>query len=351
MAKRGLIRVPYYPQFNCLNRLDPCAPLVVSVITFWLTRSGDEQQYLFCPRRHNHQVALHLGIAFEDMERCIKILINEGLLPGQDFMVEPKEKTENSKTIVERRHALNLNRLSELLAKCSQGQIQLNCKLLQHAADDSFDFYDTIDEKFLPTTQRLKGFISATRYEQAAQLISEICVYVNEYHEEFALRAIAPGWKLLLAVPMNQSWQDYARELTVRFLRAGERAIDFSFTDGNFFLPDHAEIKATEHIVQHFNHSGKYREAKILASALMIALDSAFSELIFVSELDMDNLEPALTLLNEVRPDLVTTWQPDPEYYRQRRLTPEQTQKEQARFQAIRTRLNLPQPLQQPPLQ
>ena len=67
-------------------------------------------------------------------------------------------------------------------------------KLLKHASDVySLHCYDVIEEKFLPTTQCLLGYLSAQDYEQAALIASTIGVYINQFDEEFALKAIAPG--------------------------------------------------------------------------------------------------------------------------------------------------------------
>ena len=105
---------------------------------------------------------------------------------------------------------------------------------------------------------------------------------------------------------MNSTWQEDAQELTVRFLRAGERAIDFSFTDGNFFFPDYSEIKSKLHLVKHF---GNKVESRIMAATMMLALAAHFSDkLTFVSELSVKELELLLSSSKQFTQILTYHW-------------------------------------------
>ena len=212
MARHGLVRVPYYPQLSVLTKLHPCAPQVMSLLLFWHTRAGTPEAYTYCPKRHDFQLAQHLGLSLTDFQGAYERLCQEHVLGARTFELPAPAPAQN-------------------------------LKLLAHAADDSFECYDVIEEKFLPLTQSLIGVIAGAEYEAAALLCARFMVYLNEEHEELAQRAIAPGWKLLLNVPLGQAPEDYAQDLVQRYLRPGERAVDLSFSDGNFFLPDHDHIK------------------------------------------------------------------------------------------------------------
>lgn len=332
MAKQGLVRIPFYPQLNCLTAIDEQAPLVMSALLFWMTRSKEPS---YCPARHNYQMALHLGINIQIFNQCLEKLQATGIFNEHIVQIPPKEVTADSKVRIEKYLDLNFNALQALL---KEHGFSVSLKLLKHASDDSFDCYDVIEEKFLPTTQCLLGYLSAQDYEQAALIASTIGVYINEFDEEFALKAIAPGWKLLLAVPMNSTWQEYAQELTVRFLRAGERAIDFSFTDGNFFFPDYSEIKSKLHLVKHF---GNKVESRIMAATMMLALAAHFSDkLTFVSELSVKELEPAFIKLKAIYPDLDLSLALQEDYYSSRRLSKDESALEHQRFAQLLASLN-----------
>lgn len=320
MAKQGLVRIPFYPQLNCLRDIDDKAPLVMSALLFWMSRTKEPS---YCPARHNYQMALHLDLAIGDFNSCLEKLEQCGIFNEHVVEIQPKEITKDSKVRIERYLALNYSSLQTLL---KEHGFEVSLKLLKHAADDSFDCYDVIEEKFLPTTQCLLGYLSAQDFEKAALIASSIGVYINEFEEEFALKAIAPGWKLLLAVPMNSTWQDYARELTIRFLRSGERAIDFSFTDGNFFFPDYSEIKSKLHLVKHFGHK---IEPRILAGTMMLALCASFPDkLSFTSELSIKELSPCFKYLKTIFPALDLSKAIGDDYYHARRLTNEQIDSE-----------------------
>ena len=370
MAKKGLVRVPFYPQLQVLSPLHPDAPLVMSVLLFWMARNSEPT---FCEVRHNYQMALHLGLSLERFTQCLEVLKAQGLFLNHEIVIPPKEVTATSKDKIETRLTLNFAALEALLQQPAQGafaqqstfaergtaelnaaesqvgaaplkmpECPISTKLLQHAADDSFDFYDVIDEKFLPVTQGLSGVIAGEDFNQAALLTAQVMVYLNEYHEELALKAIAPGWKLLLAIPLGQRWQEYAQELVVRFLRSGERAIDLNFTDGNFFLPDNDEIKTPQHIVKHF---GKKTEPRVVTSMLLLLLAAALPQrLAFFSELSISALRPALLLAAQMSQalQLEVQWEAccGQLYFHKRRLNPQELQSEQQAWQQVLAEIN-----------
>lgn len=291
MAKQGLVRVPFYPQLNCLNQIHPQAGIIMSALLFWMTRNKDAN---YTESRHNYQLALHLGIDVQELVECLKLLKEKQIFDHHIIYIEPKEKTTESKVREEERLTLNFVAFQRLLA--SFGTI-IDLRLLLHAADDNFDFYDVIDLKELPLVQKLNGKLEGESYEKAALIISKLAVYVNEYNEEFALQSIAPGWKILLTIPMNRSYEEYAQELSQRFLRKGERAIDFNFTDGNFFLPDYQEIKSLCHQTFHY---GKKKEARDLCCAFMLALSTIFPEqLSYVGEYPVSQMEKAILICKQ----------------------------------------------------
>lgn len=375
MAKKGLVRVPYYPQLSILGSIHRDAPLVMSLLLFWMARSTEPT---FCEVRHNYQMAMHLGLPLADFTACLEALKQQHLFIAHEFTIAPKEVTADSKERHEIRLSLDFAALEQLLARCNtEHTVQplhpltapapdasdsstssasstdtslapakvapplppcvLNRKLLQHAADDSFDFYDVIDSKFLPVTQQLHGSLGGDDFTQAALLCSQLVVYLNDKYEDLAFKAIAPGWKLLLTVPLGQSWQDYAQELSIRFLRSGERAIDLNLTDGNFFFPDSNEIKSQQHLIKHY---GKKTEPRTVASALLLTLCAHFPErLTFYSELSVKELSPALHFVHELWPQLDLSAAFTTDYFHARRLTPAQKEQEKAQLAQELTKL------------
>lgn len=321
MAKQGLIRIPYYPQLSCLSTVHPHAPLVMSALLFWMSRNQTEATY--CEQRHNYQLALHLGIEYPDLLACMQKLQQEHLFIEHTITIPPKEKTADSKDKTEIHLSLDFNVLTQLLQKLG---VNLPRKLLQHAADDSFDFYDVVDDKRLPVLQALHGHLDGEQYQAAAVVVAKFLIYVNEHCENLASSAIAPGWKLLLTVPLGRSEDEYASELAVRFLRPQEMAIDFNFADGNFFLPCHDEIQGELHVVKHYR---KHRPSMSLAAALMLHLSEHFPQLTFTSELGIEQLFPALALCHEINGQVPVLSEA---YYQARNLTLQERQAENQRY-------------------
>ena len=312
MARNGLVRVPYYPQLSVLSVLHPHAPAVMSLLLYWHTRAGTPEAYSYCPQRHDFQLAQHLGLSLEDFHGAYQALCAQYILIASTFEVPPKEVTAESKVRTEIRYCLDLSALQRTLIELKAPAPACNIKLLAHAADDCFDCYDVIEEKFLPVTQSLIGTIAGADYEAAALLCTRFMVYLNENHEELAQKAIAPGWKLLLNVPLGQEPEDYARELYQRYLRSGERAVDLSFSDGNFFLPDHDQIKTTVHTVNHYK-GRKDHGALTICAALMMLLCAHFPQnFSYSSELTVAELSDAVKLIAAFDPAAVTKLHLDP---------------------------------------
>lgn len=321
MAKQGLIRVPYYPQLACLSTVHPHAPLVMSTLLFWMSRNQTEATY--CEQRHNYQLALHLGLEYQDLVDCMQKLQQENLFISHTITIPPKERTVDAKDKFEVRLSLDFNALAALLQKYG---MSIPRKLLHHAADDSFDFYDVVDDKRLPVIQSLHGHLGGAQYQAAALVVSKFLIYVNEHCDNLASSAIAPGWKLLLTVPLGKTEDEYASELAVRFLRPQEMAIDFNFTDGNFFLPCHDEIQGEVHVVKHYR---KHRPSMSLAAALLLHLTTHFPELSFTSELSIEQLFPALALCHEINGQVPVLGEA---YYAARNLTVRERQDETQRY-------------------
>lgn len=298
MAKKGLVRVPYYPQLHCLQAIHEYAPQVMSLLLFWMARSKEPS---YTEARHNYQMAQHLGINLPDFDICLTALKDKQLFIEHVIVTPANPEIPSSKEHREVFLSIDFSTFKDLLEELGASP-DITLKTLQHAADDSFDCYDVIEEKFLPVTQLLLGYLSGSDYEKAALLVSRMVVCLNEFAEDFAFKAIAPGWKLLLTVPMAESWESYAQELTVRFMRAGERAIDLSFTDGNLFVPDYAEIKTKCHMVKHY---GNKKEPRVLTSAILLALVATFPDkLSYQSELSVSELKDAFILCVQLCPEL-----------------------------------------------
>lgn len=325
MAKQGLIRVPYYPQLSCMQSLHPHAPLVMSALLFWMSRN--QTQATFCEQRHNYQLALHLGLAYPDFVECMQKLHEHKLFIKHTFTLSPKEKTADSKERIEVRLSLDFIALQQLLESLGS---HIKLKLLLHAADDSFDIYDVIDDKQLPLVQSLHGHLEGEIYHAAALETCRFLIYINEHCENLAATAIAPGWKLLLTVPYDMSEEAYANLLVERFMRPQEKAIDFNFSDGNFFLPAFEEIKGEIHSTRHYR---KHQPSMSLAAALMLHLTCHFNEhLYFTSELSVEQLYSAFMLCYEINHKLPSLSE---HYYTARKLSPQQLQIEQQHYQDI----------------
>lgn len=325
MAKQGLIRIPYYPQLSCLQSLHPQAPLVMSALLFWMSRNQTTASY--CEQRHNYQLSLHLGLDYSVFVECMRILHEQHLFIQHSVILSPKEKTADSKEKEEIRLSLDFTALQQLLHHLGS---DIKLKLLLHAADDSFDIYDVIDDKKLPLVQVLHGHLEGETYLKAAVEACRFLIYVNEHCENLAASAIAPGWKLLLALPMGMSEEEYAVQLATRFTRPQEKAIDFNLMDGTFFLPAFEEIQGEVHSIKHYR---KHPASMTFAAALMLHLAEHFGKhLYFTSELSVEQLYSAFMVCREINGRVPVLAE---QYYAERRLSLQQIQAEQQLYKKI----------------
>lgn len=329
MAKQGLIRIPFYPQLNCLAQIDVHAPLVMSALLFWMSRN--QTAATFCEKRHNYQLALHLGLSYPKLNECLEKLHAQQLFIKHKVIVKPKEYTQEAKEKEEIYLSLNFTRLYELLQSLG---CHIELKHLLHAADDNFDFYDVIDLKLIPLVQSLHGCLNKKEYLEACLEVCRFLIYVNEHCENVANIAIAPGWKLLLTVPMGISEEEYAQQLVVRFTREQEMAIDFNFVDGNLFLPCYDEIQSKIHSVKHYR---KHIPSMNLAAALMLHLQQHFDQyLYFTSELSVDKLTTAFLLCYEINGQVPELRE---EYYQARLLNEQDLQAEKERYRTLSAKI------------
>ncbi len=292
MAKTGLIRLPYYPQLTALfdGRHGP-ESLVLSALLYWNTRDKISR---FQKTQHLYQLALHLRLSPEEVGQSITCLENMGiayyvrerqlkkkdpakLRQGLDLPDEYKEREFLR---------LDLKKLSMLLQR--QGQTTLSPLLLRHAAEDNFEIYDVINKERLPATQYLEGKISGPAFDAAALRCARLACAITAADEDFAQRAVAPGWRMLLQPPAQP------QDIASRWTRPGERAIDLEFADGTIFLPDNDCFGALTHRIA---HRGNSREARVLAAAFLLAAAWGEPELHFCSEIDLGEIKEAIALL------------------------------------------------------
>lgn len=289
MDRVFLVRVPLFPQFNVLKDIHPLAPQVVSLLTFWMTENRDPS---YCEVRHNYQVARHLCVELEDYIACLNDLKKLRLFDEHEIETRPANVEQNIARKTEIRLTLKLRRLQELL---SNRNLKLPINLLCNASNDSFDFYDVIEEKHLPIEQKLFGTLSGKTYEEASFLSALFLLYLDKEHAELSINSIAEAWRILLPLPVDMNIFEYAKELNERFLRHGERAIDVNLTDGNIFIPDHDEIKSLVHIIRHYR---KKADPMTVGCALFILLAALFPTCMsYRSALSFKDMEHAFRLV------------------------------------------------------
>ncbi len=291
MAKTGLTRLPYYPQLAVLfNQQHGAQSLVLSALLFWQTR---DEKCRFQKKMHLYQLALHLKLSPTQVENSLCELERRGLAVSY---TERFPKLLNGKValnpngspcFIERTYLqLDLKQLAAALQQ--EGESALTAALLSHAAADNFELYDILNKERLPKTQYLKGSLSKKAFDAAALRCATLACRVTAYDEDFAHRAVAPGWRMLLQPPAT------APDITARWTRPGERAIDLEFADGTIFLPDNDCFGALTHRI---SHRGKVREARVMAAAFLMAATIENSDLIFCSELPLDEIYAAAKLL------------------------------------------------------
>lgn len=291
MERVFLVRVPFFPQFNVLKDLHELAPQVVSLLTFWMTENREPS---YCEVRHNYQIARHLCVELNDYVACLQILKDTGLFDTHEIETRKADPEKEISRKTEVRLTLKVRRLQELL---NERGFKVPLSLLLNSANDSFDFYDVIEDKHLPIEQKLYGTISGKTYEDASFISALYLLYLDSEHQQLSLDAIAEAWRILLPLPEDTSLIDYAKELNERFLRKGERAIDVNLSDGNIFIPDHDEIKNLVHITRHYR---KKELPMLVASSFFMMLSALFKDnLKFSSDLGLKELTKAVVLTKQ----------------------------------------------------
>ncbi len=304
MAKHGLNRLPYYPQLTVLNGgRHGALTLLLSALLFWNTRGSGCR---FQKKQHLYQLSLHLKLPLPEIEAAMQELYARGLIYDETQrlerrgQVQPQSDQNQAATYIERTYTLiDIRKLAAQLQ--AAGENFLSTTVLEHASDDSFELYDVINKERLPLQQKLCGQISGRDFDRAALCCATLAVNLTASDPDFACRAVAPGWRMLLQPPVT------AEDIASRWQRPGERAIDLEFADGTIFIPDSASFGAAEH---HVSHHGKAAEPKVFAAAFLLAACSACDNLQLITPLPLELLQQAAALLSDctalkIRPDSV----------------------------------------------
>ena len=299
MALTGLTRTPYFPVLTALFPQDNNSVLLLSALLYWCSRFRNSS---FNERTHIGQFAVHLNLSIEQIKHSLNEIKKLNIINEKRELKEkkkdPNDGNQNSNKIKEN-ILLNINykKLSELL---KSHNIDLSAKVLKHSADDSFDFFATIGDYALPLEQKLIGCAKDKIFTDVAFALAKLLVYIANFEDDFAFKALAPGWRMLIQPPAT--YQDIAS----RWLGEDDRAIDIEFSDGTFFLPDGDKYGAQEHLCL---QRGKKEEPQILAAAfLLTAQESSQYQLRFISDLSPALLEKAINLVNRaltIKPKLL----------------------------------------------
>ena len=291
MALTGLTRTPYYPVLSSLLPQDNNSVLLLSALLYWCSRFRNSA---FNERTHIGQFAVHLNLSIEQIRKSLHDIKKLEILNEKRELIEtqkdPKDGNQNPSNKIKENILLSINykKLSELL---KEHNINLSPKVLKHSADDSFDFFATIGDYALPLEQKLIGCAKDKIFADVAYALSKLLVYIANFEEDFAFKALAPGWRMLIQPPATY------KDIASRWLSEDDRAIDIEFSDGTFFLPDGDKYGAQEHICL---QRGKKEEPKILASAFLLTAQAASkNQLRFISDLDPKNIEKAIRLVHK----------------------------------------------------
>lgn len=293
MAKLGLTRLPFYKELTLLtdNKVNNKA-FVLSILLYWCSKDLDKA---FNIEANFYQIAINLNIDPKDVLAIINELIAENILYKVDSNLYKKEKKYSENDVRKSKEKestylkLNFRVLFEKLK--DKGATNLSTKILKHSADDFFDLYDIINDKRLPFTQTLIGKLSYEQFNKASIIVAKILSYVVANHDKFARKALAPGWHMLLLPPATYF------DIASRFLKEDERAIDIGFTDGSFFMPCSSTSNSNAH---HICHNSNKEEPKILMATIMLALNTLFDELTFISDFKVKDMQKSFELLHEI---------------------------------------------------
>lgn len=292
MAKLGLNRLPYYPQLTVLTGGKHNAlTLVLSALLFWNTR---DVTCRFQKKQHLYQLSLHLKLDREEVAETFDELYALGLIYDvTELFLRKKDPVRLARgEILEDKYEertftfLDLKKLETALHE--HGEDGISVHMLSHAADDSFELYDVINQERLPLVQYLVGQVTGEDFERTALNCARLATALADRLSDFALKAVAPGWRMLLQPPAT------AEDIASRWLRADERAIDLEFADGTIFLPDSRCFGASEH---HVSHHGDKIEPRIFAAAFLLAASAECPTLHYISPLPLGVLKDAAALL------------------------------------------------------
>ena len=286
MHDQGLIRIPYYPQLQVLNREDKNGDYLCSILSIFLYWYAKERYVRFNLRQHGRIIANHLGLSSEALTEAIDYLIRLKILSKSVEKIETK--SDNSLKKIKYNEYLNFD-FHALHERLADKGVHISVKMLRLAADDGFEFYTHLIPKKMPQTQGLKGAIKGQRFlEGAIMAATLLCTLAqSEEYNEFTAKALSEGYSVLCKKPVTPA------ELAERYLREGERAVDIDLTDGTFFIPDGDYFGAYTHQTW---HSGKQREARILGCALYLAFTYEQGPAYF-SDLACDEITDGLRLL------------------------------------------------------
>ena len=283
---RGLTRVPYYPELEVFrDRNDPedISPLVLSCLLYW---DSLDSHRIFNARQHSAQLARSLRVDVSRVTKALSRLTSLKLLNSKSETFKTQSENPERATKTDTFYSVNFHNLHEALCKKA---IPVPIKVLRLASDDSFDFFTYISPYRLPLEQKLIGSVAGVEFENVARavarLISTLCS--DESLDDFCTRSLAPGWRMLAQPPCT------AEDISSRYLKDGERAIDLDLTDGTLFLPDANVFGADKHIII---QSSKADEPKQLAAAILLCCAGSSSSLHLCSDLMPEDLARSVKL-------------------------------------------------------
>ena len=313
MQWRGLTRIPYYPELEAVRRTkEDRSAQILSLMLYW---HALPQHQTFNARKHAQQLSRSLRVDCAEVLESLSYLHQLGLLKQEcrSFATNSQDPLKQTKT--DTVYILDFSALSQFLI--GHG-VPVPVRVLKQAAADQLDFYAYLSPQRLPLIQGLQGELRLEEYEMTcrliARLICTLCAGKTEAEAEFARTSVSPAWHMLCQPPVSPE------DIASRWLRKDERAIDLDLTDGAFFLPD-ADSFGT--VLPHLWHCGKRKEPRILASALYLCPTTLSSRVHFISDLPMEDLLPALTLLHKLTGALGRI---DEAYYEHQQLSEEQRQ-------------------------
>lgn len=168
--------------------------------------------------------------------------------------------------------------------------LKISPKLLDHAADDSLDFYAAIDDYKLPLQQKLIGRVRGAQFDELTLFCAQFLVFVAKCCPKLFDKAVAPGWHMLLCPPVTPE------EIAKRWTSRGQRAVDLCLTDGTFFMCDGDFIGNECHYITHYR---KQEESMVLSCALLTAASAFCPRLRYESDVSEKVYGKALALLEE----------------------------------------------------